>query len=167
MRDTHLLAEDERVELLDGEIYIMSPIGPFHVGIVNKLNRLLMIQIGSLGIVSIQNPVQLNDYSEPQPDLAILSPRDDYYVEALARPEDILLIIEIADSSLEYDRNEKLPRYAQAHISEVWIVDVSRHIVEQYTEPLQGEYRQLRKVLLGEIITATLLPIRLTTSDLF
>lgn len=168
MRETGILTEDDRVELLDGEIYVMSPIGPPHVALVNKLNKLLALLVGDSGIISIQNPIQLDDYSEPQPDIAILSPRDDYYTAALARPDDVLLAIEIADTSPDYDREEKLPRYARAQIGEVWIVDVNKRAVEQYTQPAQGEYTQLRKVLSGTTITATTLPaIRLTTDRLF
>lgn len=155
MRETGILTEDDRVELLDGEIYVMSPIGPLHVGIVNKLNKLLTKQVGDSGIISIQNPIRLSDYSEPQPDIAILSPRDDFYTHALATPDDLLLVIEIADSSIEYDREEKLPRYARSQVSEVWIVDVTKKVIEQYTQPLQGEYTQLHKVLAGNTITAT------------
>ncbi len=155
MRETGILTEDDRVELLDGEIFVMSPIGPRHVGIVNKLNQLLTRQAADQGIMSVQNPIRLNDYSEPQPDIAVLNPRDDYYSHALATPDDILLVIEIADASLDFDREEKLPRYAQANISEVWIVDVNRQIIEQYTEPLRGEYTQLHKILPGSQIQAT------------
>jgi Uma2 family endonuclease len=168
MRETGILTEDDRVELLDGEIYVMSPIGPFHVGLVNKLNKLLTIQVGDAGIISIQNPIRLDDYSEPQPDIAILSPRDDYYTQALATPDDVLLVIEIADSSLDYDRDEKLPRYARSHIGEVWIIDVNRAVIEQYTQPAQGEYTQLHKVLLGQRITVVQLPmVNLTTDQVF
>jgi Uma2 family endonuclease len=168
MREAGILLEDARVELLDGEIYVMSPIGAFHVGLVNKLNHLLMQQVGAVGIVSIQNPIRLNDYSEPQPDIAILSPRDDFYTTALATPDDVLLLIEIADSSLAYDREEKLPRYARAHISEVWIIDANRASIEQYTQPIQDEYTQVRKVLYGNHITSAQLPqIIIDTKQLF
>jgi Uma2 family endonuclease len=168
MRETGILTEDDRVELLDGEIYVMSPIGPLHVAMVNKLNKLLTQLVGESGIISIQNPIQLDDYSEPQPDIAILNPRDDYYTGALATPDDVLLIIEIADTSLDYDRDEKLPRYAAAHISEVWIIDVNKQIIEQYTQPTRGEYTQLHKALFGTTITATTLPaLQLTTDQLF
>lgn len=168
MRQAGILTEDDRVELLDGEIYVMSPIGPLHVGVVNKLNRLLTGAVGKNGIISIQNPIRLSDSSEPQPDIAILSPRDDFYSSALATPDDVFLIIEIADSSLEYDRDEKLPRYARAGISEVWIIDVQKRVVEQYTQPLQDEYTQLHKVLLGNSITAMTLPVvQINTLDLF
>jgi Uma2 family endonuclease len=168
MRESGILTEDDRVELLDGEIYEMSPIGPLHVGIVNKLNKILIQQVGDDGIISIQNPIRLDDYGEPQPDIAILSPRDDYYAHALATPDDVLLLIEIADTSLDYDRDKKLPRYAAANISEVWIVDVNKQIVEQYTLPIQGEYTSLYKALHGHTATATKLPaVRLMIDQIF
>jgi Uma2 family endonuclease len=168
IRETGILAEDDRVELLDGEVYVMSPIGPSHVALVNRLNKVLIRQLGDDAIISIQNPVQLDDYSEPQPDVAILSPRDDYYAEALARPDDILLIIEVADTSLDYDREQKLPRYAASNVAEVWIIDVERQTIEQYTQPLLGQYTQLSKILLGNMIASKTLPIvRFTTDQLF
>lgn len=109
MRETGILTEDDRVELLDGEIYLLSPIGPVHVALVNKLNRILGQQIGEQGIISIQNPIRLNPLGEPQPDIAILAPRDDFYTSALATADDILLVIEVADTTLTYDREQKLP----------------------------------------------------------
>ncbi len=168
MRETGILTEDDRVELLDGEIYLMSPLGPLHIAIVNRLNKLLMRQVGDDAILSIQNSVQLNDYSEPQPDVALLSPRDDYYDQALARPDDILLLIEVADTSLGYDRDQKLPRYAASNVAEVWIIDVDQHIVEQYSQPMQGQYTQLNKVLFGNMIQSKTMPhIAFTTEQLF
>jgi Uma2 family endonuclease len=158
MRETGILTEDDRVELLDGEIYLMSPLGPLHIAIVNRLNKLLMGQIGDDAIISIQNAVQLNDYSEPQPDVALLSPRDDFYAHALARPDDILLLIEVADTSLGYDREQKLPRYAASNIGEVWIIDVDEQLVEQFVQPLQGQYTQLTKILFGKPIQSKTLP---------
>jgi Uma2 family endonuclease len=168
MRETGILAEDDRVELLDGEVYVMSPIGPSHVALVNRLNKIIMRQIEDDAIISIQNPVQLDDYSEPQPDVAILSLRDDYYDQALARPDDILLIVEVADTSLDYDRDQKLPRYAASNVAEVWIIDVERQTIEQYSQPLQGQYTQLNKILLGNTVTSKTSPIvQFTTDQLF
>lgn len=168
MRETGILTEDDRVELLDGAIYVMSPVGPLHVGLVNKLNKLLTRQVGDAGLVSIQNPIRLNNYSEPQPAIAILQPRDDYYTSALPAPDAVLLIIEIADSSLDYDRDEKLPRYAEANIREVWIIDVHKQIIEQYMQPLQNEYTRLHKMLFGNPITASSIPeVQLTTDQIF
>jgi Uma2 family endonuclease len=97
----------------------MSPIGPFHVGIVIKLTQLLGALLGTTALVSVQNPIQLNQLGEPQPDIAVLRPRDDGYTTALPTLEDILLLIEVADSSLAYDREHKLPQYALAGIGEV------------------------------------------------
>ena len=140
MLETGILTEDDRVELIDGEVRLMSPIGPLHVAIVNRLTALLTRQLGDQAIVSVQNPIQLNDYSEPQPDLTVLAPRADFYSTALALPDDVLLVIEVADSSLEYDRDEKLPRYAASGIAEVWIIDVSSGSVEQYSAPRGDHY---------------------------
>ena len=155
MRETGILNEDDRVELLDGEIYVMSPVGPLHVAIVNKLNKILSKSVGDQGIISVQNPIRLNRLGEPQPDIAVLNPRDDFYTQALATTDDILLLIEVSDTTLAYDREQKLPKYAEAHISEVWIIDTSSQVIEQYTLPLQGVYTQLYRVLFGHTITAT------------
>lgn len=158
MRETGILREDDRVELIDGEIYLMSPLGSLHIAIVNRLNKLLMQQVGDAAIVSVQNAVQLNDYSEPQPDITLLSPRDDYYEHALARPDDILLLIEVADTSLVYDRDLKLPRYAASGVDEVWIIDAERRVIEQYSRPAQGQYTQINKFLPGNAIQSKTLP---------
>jgi Uma2 family endonuclease len=168
MRETGILTEDDRVELLDGEIYLMSPLGSLHIAIVNRLNKLLMRQIGDDAILSIQNSVQLNDYSEPQPDVALLSPRTDYYEQALARPDDILLLIEVSDTSLDYDREQKLPRYAASNVAEVWIIDVDQQIIEQYSQPMQGQYTHINKVLFGNMIQSkTMRQVRFTTEQIF
>jgi len=168
MREAGILGEDDRVELLDGEIYIMSPIGPLHIALVNRLTKLLVTQVADNAIVSIQNAIQLNDYSEPQPDVVVLSPRGDYYAQALPRPDDVYLIIEVADTSLGYDRDQKLPRYAEASISEVWIIDVNRRTIEQYTRPSQGQFTQIHKILLGDTIQSLTLPqITILTNTLF
>jgi Uma2 family endonuclease len=168
MREAGILGEDDRVELLDGEIYVMSPIGPLHIALVNRLNKLLVTHVADDAIVSVQNAIQLDDYSEPQPDVAVLSPRADFYAHALPRPDDIYFIIEVADTSLGYDRDQKLPRYAEANIPEVWIIDVNQRTVEQYTRPSQGQYTQLNKILLGDTIQSFALPkITIATNTIF
>ena len=141
MLETGILGEDDRVELIDGEVREMSPIGPLHIAIVNRLNAFLSVLVDDDAIVSVQNPIQLDDYTEPQPDIALLVPRDDYYSTALAQPTDVVLLIEVADSSLEYDRDEKLPRYAASGIRELWIIDVAGRSIEQYSQPRDGQYR--------------------------
>ena len=99
MVETGILAEDDRVELIDGEVRAMSPIGPRHVAIVNRLNALLSRQAADWAIVSVQNPIQLTDYTEPQPDIAVLRAREDFYAEVLPLPEDVL-VVEAAETSL-------------------------------------------------------------------
>lgn len=168
MRESGILTEDDRVELIDGEVRLMSPIGPIHIALVNKLNQMLTLQLGTRVIVSVQNPIQLDDFSEPQPDIAILRAREDFYAASTARAADVFLVIEVADSSTEYDRNDKMPRYAAAHIPEVWIIDVKRNIIEQYSEPFQGKYTRMRKVVPESVIQSLSLPdITLEVSKVF
>jgi Uma2 family endonuclease len=152
-----ILGEDERVELLDGEVRAMSPIGSRHVACVNRLNTILNLHVRGQAIISIQNPIRLSDYSEPEPDIAVLYARGDYYDAALPVPDDVLLIAEVADTSLEYDRNEKLPRYAEAGIGEVWIVDLEHQTLERYVRSLNGRYAEATIFQRGETFTTHLL----------
>lgn len=133
--DVGMLEPDARVELLDGQVVDMSPIGPRHAGTVNWLADRLRQLVGDRAIVSVQNPVALDEYSEPEPDLALLAPRADYYRSAHPRRDDVLLIVEIADTTLEKDRDVKLPLYARAGIPEVWIVNLNAACTEVYREP--------------------------------
>src|ERR1051326_964297 len=110
MIDAGIFAEDDRVELINGIIIEMNPIGKNHSGNVNRLNNLFNKKLPDI-IVSVQNPVQLNNNSEPQPDITLLKFRNDYYTNSHPKPDDVLLIIEVADSSLDYDRDEKMPQY--------------------------------------------------------
>ena len=143
MVESGILAEDDRVELIDGEVRQMNPIGSLHAAIVNRLTALLTNRLGDRAIVSVQNPVILNDLTEPQPDIVILRARDDFYKKALPGPEDVMLVIEVADSTLEYDRDEKVPRYAQMRIPEVWLVDVNDQQVTFYAQPGGDRYQQV------------------------
>jgi len=158
MGEVGIFQEDDRVELLDGELYEMTPIGDDHIGAVNDANLLFVRRLVDRAIVSPQNPIRLSDRSEPQPDLAILRPREDRYRRAKARPEDVLLVIEIARSSLEYDRLIKLPRYAAAGIVEVWIVNLVDERIEAYRDPAGGVYRTITIHLPGETLTPVALP---------
>jgi Uma2 family endonuclease len=168
MYESGILTEDERVELLDGEIYQMSPLGPLHIVLINRLAKLLMTLVGDAAIVSVQNAIQLDDYSEPQPDIAIVAPYVDSYEDELPRPTDVLLLIEVADTSLHYDREEKLPRYATAQIGEVWIIDAKSQVIEQYSQPIGDQYTQLHRCLKGQHIQSLALPtIAFTTDRIF
>ena len=150
MVDSGILAEDDRVELVDGEVRQMNPIGSLHAAIVNRLTALLTNRLADRAIVSVQNPVILNDFTEPQPDIVILRPRDDFYKQALPGPEDIMLVVEVADSTLEYDRDEKVPRYARMRIPEVWLVDVNDQQVTSYAHPGGDRYQQVLALAPGE-----------------
>jgi Uma2 family endonuclease len=154
MLSTGILSEDDRVELIDGEVRIMSPIGPLHAAIVKRLNTLLSRLLSDTAILSVQDPIQLNDYSEPQPDLAILQYRDDFYAQAHPVADDVLLVIEVSDTSIEYDRDEKLPRYANANIAEAWLIDVNAVTVEQYLQPRNGKYLVKKLLERGDTITS-------------
>ncbi len=120
MAEVGLLSEDSRVELIEGEIIEMSPIGSTHGGTVNRSSKLLHRELDDIAIVSVQNPVHIDDFSEPQPDLALLKPRKDFYSNSHPTPEDVLVVIEVADASVYYDRNVKPPLYARAGIPEAW-----------------------------------------------
>ncbi len=141
MVEIGIFTEDDRVELIDGEVIVMSPIGPRHTSLVKRLNALLSRQLASRMIISVQDPVQLTDDTEPLPDLAVLRCRDDFYAHAHPQSEDVLLIVEVADSSLAYGREEKVPRYARSGIPEVWVIDVEQETVTQYTHPDEQRYR--------------------------
>jgi Uma2 family endonuclease len=135
MAETGVLRPDARVELLDGEIIDMSPIGPFHGGVVNRLIRLFTRSSGSRWLVSAQNPVRFHDYSEPEPDLVLLKPAPDDYTSRHPQPEEVYLLIEVSDATLALDREEKLPLYGRAGIIEVWIVNLVDQTLEVYREP--------------------------------
>lgn len=158
MRTAGILREDDRVELIDGEVREMSPVGPLHAAIVRRLNLLLHQSLAGSHVVSVQDPMQLSDYSEPQPDVAVLRARADFYADAHPTAEDVLLVIEVSDASLAYDREEKLPRYAQSGVPEVWLVAVDRREVEQYADPSEGRYRVAQVWGRGQTVTSASLP---------
>lgn len=135
-----IFAEDDRVELIDGEIRDMTPIGPPHAWIVNRLLRRLVLQLADRAWVSAQNPLRLDGHTEPQPDLVVARGGEDDYAERHPEAGDVLFVVEVADSSLRYDRAEKMPRYARAGIPEAWLVDVAGRAVTVCTVPGPGGY---------------------------
>jgi Uma2 family endonuclease len=164
MGEAGILHEDDRVELIEGEIVEMAAIGTRHFACVNGLTRLLVRSVGDEAIVSVQNPVRLNERTEPQPDLTVIRPRD--YRLSLPGPEDVLLLIEVSDTTLTYDRGVKLPLYARAGIREVWIVDLSGEVIERHTDPSGYSYRHTERVPRGEWIESSTLPdLALTAED--
>ncbi|MDB9447389.1 Uma2 family endonuclease [Anabaena sp. CS-542/02] len=158
MVESEILTENDRVELIRGEILQMSPIGTKHAACVNRLVNLLVQLLGKQVIVAAQNPVVLNNNSEPQPDVALLKHRDDFYETAHPQAEDIFLLIEVSDSTVMYDREEKIPLYAQAKIMEVWLVDINSQIVEVYQQPTDTGYQLRQKFTAGQNLTILSLP---------
>ena len=137
-----ILGEDDRVELIDGEIVTMTPIGPRHASCVRRLVAMLSPLVGSSAIVDVQNPLRLGEHGEPQPDVVLLKPRPDYYRQSHPGPGDVLLVVEVADTSAEHDRVVKVPAYARAGIAEFWLIDLSGGLVEVYRRPAGGEYAE-------------------------
>lgn len=168
MGQAGILSEDDRVELIEGEIVMMTPLGSPHAGKTNRLNRLFSGRLGERAIVTVQNPILLPPDSEPQPDLAILLPRMDFYERSHPRPEDVLLIIEVADTSGDYDRGIKLPLYVRAGIQEVWIVDLTAECVEVYRQPGPAGYQSVQRFTRGQSLAPQAFPdLRLSVDEIF
>jgi len=157
MLEAGILTEDDRVELIDGEVLEMSPTGSRHAGCVARLNALFARRFMDFAIITIQSPVRLNDFSEPLPDVSVLKPRDDFYARSHPTPVDVLLLVEVADSSIRYDKRVKVPLYASAGIPEVWVVNLNQEAVEVYARPERGAYRLARTFRRGEQIGSSLL----------
>lgn len=147
-----LLGEEDRVELINGDLVPMSPLGSPHAACVRRLDKQLHRIAPTQVQISIQNPVQLNDQTEPEPDVALLKHREDFYAKAHPVPADVLLVIEVADSSLEKDRTIKLEGYAQAGIAEYWIINLVEGQVEIYTQPQERVYKSRELRLSGDTV---------------
>ncbi|HEX2172260.1 MAG TPA: Uma2 family endonuclease, partial [Dehalococcoidia bacterium] len=135
MAEAGILGEDDRVELIEGEIVDMAPRGSRHAASVRRSDELFSKRLTGSATVSTQCPIQLGAHSEPELDLCLLRRRDDYYAAAHPRPEDVLLVLEVADTSLAFDLEVKLPLYARARIPEVWVVDLNDDCVQVYRNP--------------------------------
>lgn len=140
MVEAGVLKPKSRVELIEGEVIDMAPIGTRHHAAVLRLSRRLQLSVGELGLVSVQGPLRLGEYSQPEPDLMLLSPRTDYYAAAHPSAADVQLLIEVADTSARYDREIKLPLYALHGVPEVWIVDLHERCVRFFRQPSEGRY---------------------------
>ena len=153
-----ILNEDDRVELIRGEIVQMSPIGSRHAACVARLNDLLIGRLRGRAVLWPQNPLVILPDSEPQPDIILLRHRTDFYAARLPEPDDVALLVEIADTSLRYDRRIKGPLYAEAGIRDYWIVDVGSDVVEIYRDPAGGEFRVTERVGRGRTLTPVFFP---------
>jgi Uma2 family endonuclease len=168
MAEVGILPDDARVELIDGEIIDMAPPGDPHAGTVDQLALILGPAVAGRAHVRVQNPLQLDDHSEPQPDISLLKPRADFYKSRRPRPSDALLVVEVADTSLRFDRNRKVPLYARHGIPEVWLVDLRAKRLIRYRHPQQGAYTLIDEPDLGAPLEiAALAETRLDLSTLF
>ena len=165
MSEAGIFTEDDQVELIEGEIIEMSPIGSRHAACVKRLLALLSGLKGEEVIISVQDPVWLDDHTEPQPDLALLKARDDFYASRHPIPSDVLLVVEIAETSLSYDREIKIPLYAKAGLAETWLIDLQCESVTLYTRPVEGIYRESYLFTRGESITSHTVPALSLTVD--
>lgn len=154
-----VFAEDERLELIRGEIIEMSPIENPHATCVRRLINRLVSRLGTRALIDAQDPIRLErQQSRPQPDIVVLRPAEDFYSGATPEPKDILLVIEVADSSLAYDRKVKIPLYAEAGISEAWLMDLNSGRIFTYRQPSPDGYRQVREHHRGEWISPEAFP---------
>jgi len=151
MGETGVFAPDARVELIEGEIVEMSPIGSRHAACVKLLTRTLTQQVSETAILSTQDPIRLNDFSEPQPDIAVLTFREDFYRDVHPGPSDVLLVIEVSDTTYPYDRNVKIPLYARAGIAEALIFNLPEEELEYFSQPETGAYQSRRVLKSGEL----------------
>ena len=168
MGEVGILPDDCRIELIAGDVVFREPIGAYHAGTVDRLTRLWTSILGERAVVRVQNPVELaEDDSEVQPDVTLLRPRTDFYTRGHPVAGDVLLLIEVADSSLVRDRRVKTPIYARAGIREVWIVDLPGERVEIFRDPAAGGYRHVRSLGRGESVTSEAFPdLAVAISDL-
>ena len=158
MIEAGIFTDEDRVELIKGDIVEMAPIGIRHAAGVNRLVNLFTGRLRNRAIVAAQNPVELGDRSQPQPDVALLQPRPDFYEAGHPQPENIFLLVEVADTTVESDRQVKIPLYAEAGILEVWLVDINEGCLEVYRQPSPDGYQEVRKFRRGESLSVLAFP---------
>ena len=167
MAQAGILHEDDQVELLEGEIVEMAPIGSRHAACVARLTQVFSQRLTGRAIVWVQNPIRLSEHSEPQPDLTLLRPRPDFYATAHPEPEDVLLVVEVAQTSEDYDRDVKIPIYARYGISEVWLVDLAGESVEVNRMPGPEGYREVQRIGRGGHVSSQAFPDVVLAADEF
>jgi len=158
MGESGIILPDERVELIEGEIIQMTPIGPPHAGTVARLSATLVRGAGERAVVWPQNPLHLGDRSMPEPDLILLKARSTFYTDAYPINDDVLLLIEVADSSIAYDRLRKLQLYARFGIPEYWILNIPESCIEVYRTPAGDGYQDFRRYIAGERVAPNAFP---------
>ncbi|MGD1712289.1 Uma2 family endonuclease [Dapis sp. BLCC M172] len=158
MLEAGVFTENERVELIRGEIINMSPMGIRHSACVKPLAELFILRLAKTVTVGIQDPVRLNNTSEPQPDVSLLQRRPDFYETQQPQPEDVFLLIEVSDTTIKYDREVKISLYAENNIVEVWLVNLTEECLEVYRQPIANGYEIVQTFQRGETVTIQALP---------
>ena len=158
MVETGVLREDDRVELIDGEVVVMSPIGNPHAACVDRLTELLIFALARRATVRVQNPVRLDDHSEPQPDLVVARRAEDFYASRCPGPDDTLLAIEVGDSSVRFDREVKAPLYARSGVPELWLVDLGAGEVRVCRKPTASGYADVTVKRPGDTVSIGVVP---------
>ena len=157
MNEAGVFGEDDRVELIEGEIIQMAAIGTRHASCVKRLIRRFSVIPEEIAILGVQDPIQLTERTEPQPDVVLLQPRADYYETAHPIPSEVLLV-EVSDSTVNFDRDVKVPNYARSGIQEVWLWDLEANCLEVYREPTANGYTSIQRFERGEIVSPLAFP---------
>ncbi|HEY1308290.1 MAG TPA: Uma2 family endonuclease [Vicinamibacterales bacterium] len=165
MEEAGILRAEDRVELIDGEIVTKMTAGPRHSASLDRAARSFITKVGESAIVRVQGPVRLDLYNLPEPDLAVLRPRADFYVSNHPGPVDIMLVVEVAESSIDYDRETKASLYARANVPEYWLVDLNDKVLLRYSSPRGGAYQSLHRHQRGEALAPQMLPECVVSTD--
>lgn len=166
LAEVGILGPEDKVELINGEIVKMSPIGPRHGGVINHLLRIFRVLEEENNIVAVQNPVRLSSYSEPEPDISVLNPRADFYKSGHPKPADVLLLVEVSDTTFEYDFKVKLPLYAAEGIPEYWIIDLQSDKILIHTDPQGSTYQKQFTYQRGEVLSSAIFPNGLSVDEI-
>ena len=158
MGEAGILSEDDRVELIEGEIVQMAAIGTRHATCVRRLIRQFRQLPEESAILDVQNPIQLTERTEPQPDVVLLQFRFDYYETAHPMPSEVLLLVEVSDSTIDFDRDVKVPNYARSGIQEVWLWDLEVNCLEVYRNPTANGYTSMQKFERREMVSPLAFP---------
>ena len=158
MGEAGIFGEDDRVELIEGEIIEMAAIGTRHASCVKRILRRFSVIPENIAILGVQDPIQLTERTEPQPDVVLLQPRSDYYATAHPIPSEVLLLVEVSDSTVDFDRDVKVPKYARSGIREVWLWDLEVNCLEVYRDPTANGYTSMQKLERGQLVSPLAFP---------
>ncbi len=168
MIDAGVFVGNSDFELIEGEILKKMTVGDYHISCVNRLTTIFVPFLVGKAIVSVQNPVVIGDISEPEPDVTIFKFQEDFYASGKATAEDVLLLIEVSDSTVKYDRDVKVKLYAEAEVTEVWLINLPKQIIEVYSKPEKGKYKSVEKLSKNQTVSPKFAPeLKIKVTDIF